>query len=76
MDRSHERDALHGPWPTRPEEVAAQYADKWVIYRELHPSGTHGEWIAEPRQPADGVPEKITAGDIESLAEKLATAET
>src|SRR5256885_12416086 len=55
---------------TRPEDLSAQYADKWVIYRDLCPDGTHDEWVAEARDPADG--RKITADDIDVLAERLA----
>jgi hypothetical protein len=61
---------------TRPEDLSAQYADRWVIYRDLCPDGTHDEWVAEPRHPGRGVPAKITADDIPSLAGKLAAAES
>jgi hypothetical protein len=72
MDRSQERDALHGPWPTRPEELAAQYAGRWTIYRELREDGTHGDWVASPCRPAKD--ELHRAGNIERLAELLARA--
>jgi hypothetical protein len=55
---------------TRPEDLSAQYAGQWVIYRDLCPDGTHDEWVAEARDPADG--RKITADDIDGLAERLA----
>lgn len=59
----------------RGAEVSARYADRWVIYRGLCPDGTHDEWVAEPRQRPDGSPDKITADDIDALAEQLAAAE-
>lgn len=73
MDRKQERDALHGPSPTRPEELSARYADRWIIYRELH-DGTHGDWVAEARDLVADPHERITARDTDSLAEKLAEA--
>lgn len=69
MDRSQERDALHGPWPTRSEELAAQYANRYIIYRELHEDGTHGNWVADPHHPDED--ERLTARVIEHLAEQL-----
>lgn len=60
----------------RPEDVAAKYAGRWVIYRDLCRDGTHDEWVAEPRYPGRGTPAKITADDIPSLADKLAAAES
>jgi hypothetical protein len=59
---------------TRPEDLSAQYADRWVIYRDLCRDGTHDEWVAEARDPVDG--RRITADDIPSLAEQLAAAES
>jgi hypothetical protein len=59
----------------RTAEVSTRYGGRWVIYRDLCPDGTHDEWVAEPRQPADGVRRRITADDIDSLAEQLAEAE-
>lgn len=56
---------------TRPEDLSAQYADRWVIYRDLSRDGTHDEWVAEARQPVGGVHAKVTADDIGSLAEHL-----
>ena len=66
--------SLHGPWPTLPEELAAQYTGRWTIYRELDPDGTHGRWVADSCLPSR--PERITAQDIESLADKLAAVES
>jgi hypothetical protein len=60
----------------RPAEISAQYAARWVIYRDLCRDGTHDEWVAEPRHPRGYAPEKITADDIEALAEQLAAAES
>jgi hypothetical protein len=56
---------------TSPQDLAEQYADRWVIYRDLSRDCTHDVWVAEPRHPADGTGEKITADDLGSLAEQL-----
>ncbi|MBB6174198.1 hypothetical protein HNR23_004258 [Nocardiopsis mwathae] len=43
--RAEERAALHGPWPTPIEIIAAEFAD-WDISRDLGTDGTHGDWQA------------------------------
>jgi hypothetical protein len=59
----------------RMAQVSARYAARWVIYRDLCPDGTHDEWVAEPRRRVDGMPGRVTADDIDALAERLAAAE-
>jgi hypothetical protein len=59
-----------------PKELAARYAGRWAIYRESAVDGAGGQWVAGSCDPHAHGPEKITADDIESLAEQLAAAES
>ncbi|GAB3444225.1 hypothetical protein GCM10027570_13420 [Streptomonospora sediminis] len=45
-DRTDERDALHGPWPTGSEILQAEWPD-WQIWRDRRDDGSHGDWCAE-----------------------------
>jgi hypothetical protein len=56
-------------------DLSEQYADRWVIFRALCRDGTRDEWVAEQRQPVGNAPKKITAEDVEDLADQLAAAE-
>ncbi|GAB3977709.1 hypothetical protein GCM10029978_068240 [Actinoallomurus acanthiterrae] len=71
--RNSERDGLHGPWPSRPEELQAIYGDRFEIYRELLDGGRHGDWVARPL-PGTGESAELRATQIDDLAEQLAAA--
>ncbi|GAA1980436.1 hypothetical protein GCM10009799_01970 [Nocardiopsis rhodophaea] len=43
--RAEERAALHGPWPTPIEIIAAEFPE-WDIGRDLKADGRHGDWRA------------------------------
>lgn len=58
-----------------PEELAARYAGRWTIYRESAPGGAGGQWVAGSCEPRARGPERITAADVDGLAEQLAKVE-
>lgn len=58
-----------------PEELAAQYAGRWTIYRESALDGSGGRWVAGSCDPRADGPERITADDVDALAEQLAKVE-
>ncbi|MBB4931870.1 hypothetical protein F4561_002690 [Lipingzhangella halophila] len=43
--RAMEREELHGPWPTSPEILAADFP-QWEIWRDQG-EGRHGDWCAQ-----------------------------
>lgn len=66
--------AVETPHPSPAETLRAEYGHAWDIWRELLPSGSHGDWIARCLPTAadpDAEPQELRASGIEALAEKL-----
>lgn len=61
--RTMERDTLHGPWPSPPEILAAEYPD-WEIWRDQD-GHRHGPWYAKRGEYT------LTAHTIQGLRERL-----
>ncbi|MFC4013139.1 hypothetical protein ACFOY2_38340 [Nonomuraea purpurea] len=62
-------ETLHGPWPSSIEELQAEYIERWNIWREQKPDGSHSEWVAQRIQ--DEAVE-LRAINSEMLQESLA----
>ncbi|TYB44202.1 hypothetical protein [Actinomadura chibensis] len=58
------------PRPSQAEELRAEYGDRWDIWREVLPTGRHGDWLAEtvPAAPEHAV---LRASSIDELARLL-----
>ncbi|WP_131739350.1 hypothetical protein [Actinomadura roseirufa] len=59
------------PHPSQAELLQCEFAGEWDIWRELVPTGRHGDWIAE-RVPGDTAePTRLRAASVRELAELL-----